>query len=147
MSIYPNLQLIRAGDNQVARDFQAREGRDLLVLFEENQAFVERVLSAAGYADIPHQVFLLQRQDKAPLDVSRLVRRLEVSKVLLFGQDLPSLGLHFQVAPYFPVVVAGLRFLVAQSVAEIATAKAEGDNAPAGNLWRALQKGFLHASK
>jgi len=106
--------------------------------------FLERVLAAAGYQEPASQLHLLRwTADEGGLDLARIVRRLQINKVMIFGQEAKAMGLHFVVAPYFPVEVAGVTYLLAPSVKSIADAKAKGDNGPAGALWRGIKSGFM----
>lgn len=145
MPTFPNLHLIGLPDNAAAlAALDASAGHELLVLYDGNLDFLARVLNAAGYDSPAEQLHLLEwTQEKGGLDLSALIRQLGVSKVILFGQRLPDLGLHFLEYPYAPVEVAGCRYLVAQSVDVIAQAKANGNNKPAGALWGSIKDGFL----
>jgi len=145
MRLYPDLRLINQPDNTsalAALDLDA--GHNLLVLYDGELPFLERVLKAAGYDQPAKQLHLVEWTDnKKGLDLAAILRQLGIQRVMLFGQDLVNLGLHFSVAPYFPVTVAGTTYLISESVAAIAAAKAAGNNAPAGALWRGIQTGFL----
>lgn len=119
----------------------------LLVVYDAERPFVERILAAAGYTDLPTQAHLLEwTADDGGLDLAALRHHLGVKKVILFGQSLPALGLHFQVANYFPLEVAGVDFLVAESAAAISRAREAGNNGPAAALWQAIKASFLFAA-
>ncbi len=119
-------------------------GVDLLVVYDTDYDFLARVLKAAGFADPKVELQLLPWTPEAGgVDLAGLVRYLKIKRVILFGQDLAAFGLHFQVVDYFPVEVAGVKYLQAPSVGVIAAAKAAGDNGPAGALWRAVKAGFM----
>ncbi|MEM9261291.1 MAG: hypothetical protein AAGA62_16745 [Bacteroidota bacterium] len=143
MPVFPNLRLIAEGKNDLLQaagiDFSAQH--DLLVLYDEDLPFVQRVLKAAGYTE--EDFHAVHWEKGTALNLSLLLRQLNVSKIILFGQDLPTLGLHLQVATNFPVTLAGRTYLVAAPIASITSAKAKGDNGPAAALWRALQQGLL----
>jgi hypothetical protein len=147
MSLFPNIDLIGQPDYADAlRQLSpnAVAGVDTLVIYDADLAFLSRVLNAAGYDDPALQLQLLAwSPDQGSIDMAGLVRRLKISKVMLFGQELKGLGLHFNVADYFPVEVSGCTYLVCPSVATIAEAKANGDNGPAGALWRAVKTKFM----
>lgn len=116
----------------------------MLVVYDSNFDFLARVLGAAGFDDPKLQLHLLEwSPTNGPLDFVRLIRHLKIKRVLLFGQDMESLGLHFQVANYFPVEVSGVSYMTNPSVAVIAEAKAKGDNGPAGALWRGVKAEFM----
>ena len=144
---FPAVDLIGVPDNATALAQlppAPRAGVDLLVVYDGEYPFLERVLNAAGYDDPAVQTYLLAWSPAdGGVDLARLLRRFGVTRVLLFGQQRRALGLHFSVADYFAVTVAGVTYLCCPAVAEIAAAKAAGDNGPAGLLWRAVKEGFL----
>lgn len=116
----------------------------LLVLYDEGYDFLAKVLTAAGYRDLPDGVHLVVwSAAEEGLDLLALARELNAHRLLLFGQDPARLGLHLQLANFFPVTVAGRRLMLCPSLPQIAAAKAAGDNGPAAALWRGLQNGFL----
>lgn len=141
VTIFPNIPLIGQPDNAATEgQLSQRTDLELLVVFDGELPFLERVLKAAGYDEPANQIHLLRwTADDGGLDMARITRQLNIKKVMLFGQDLKALGLHFNVAPYFPVSLAGCSYLVSQSVKVISDAKAAGDNKPAGLLWRSVQ--------
>jgi len=145
--LHPNLRLTGLPDNATAIDkLDASASHNLLVLYDGNLDFLVKVLNAAGYDRPAEQLHLLEwTADSGGLDLAALIRQLGVNKVILFGQRLNELGLHFLEYPYAPVEVAGCRYLVAQSVDLIARAKADGNNKPAGALWGSIKDGFLNA--
>ncbi|CAH0999494.1 hypothetical protein LEM8419_00794 [Neolewinella maritima] len=122
---------------------------DVLVLYYgelARRAFLGKILGAAGYTDPGTQLHLLEWPADQDLDLSTLVRSLNVNKVMLFGYTLPRLGLHLEVANYFPLTVAGTTYLIADSLDFIEDAKAGGDNRAAGALWTAVKGAFLKIS-
>jgi hypothetical protein len=147
MSLFPNIDLIGQPDYADAlRQLSpnAVAGVDTLVIYDADLAFLSRVLNAAGYDDPALQLHLLHwSEEQGGIDLAGLVRHLKIKKVMLFGQSSKGCGLHFNVADYFPVEVAGCTYLVCPSVETIATAKANGDNGPAGALWRAVKASFM----
>ena len=139
--------LIGQPNNAVALE-KLSPARDLnlLVVYHGElvlRSFLQRILGAAGYKDPGTQLHLLEWPQDTPLDLAALVRTLGVDKVILFGYDLPQLGLHLEVANYFPITVAGTTYLVADSLEYIAQTKEVGDNQAAGALWGAMREGFL----
>lgn len=143
--MFPSFPLINIPDND-GTDLQLsdRTDLDLLIVYEGELPFLERVLGAAGYKEPAHELHLLRwTATDGGLDLARIVRRLHVNKVIIFGQDVKALGLHFEVAPYFPVAVSGVTYMVCPAVGVIAKAKADGDNGPAGNLWRGVKAAFM----
>lgn len=144
MPAFPNLRLIKEGDIDriPATDIDLTARHHLLVLYDEDLPFLQRVLKAAGYAEGEFHAITWPAGE--PLNLSLLIRKLGVNKIILFGQDLPALGLHFQLAPYYPVTLANRTYLVAEPISSITAAKAKGNNTPAAALWRALQQGFLN---
>ena len=148
MNSFLNFQLIGQPDpNDLPAEMTASADKELLIVFQDNLPFLERILGAAGYTNPADQLHLLAwNNDDGALDLAGLARQLQVSKVILFGQNLPQLGLHFQLTNFFPADIAGKKFLVAPSLAEIKSAKEAGNNGPAGSLWKAIQNGFLHKS-
>jgi hypothetical protein len=147
MSLFPNIDLI--GQPEYADALRqlspnAVAGVEMLVVYDDDLAFLSRVLNAAGYDDPALQLHLLAwSPDQGDIDLAGLVRHLKIKKVVLFGQSLKGFGLHFNVADYFPVEVSGCTYLVCPSVETIATAKTNGDNGPAGALWRAVKAQFM----
>lgn len=122
-------------------------GRDLpllVVYFGElaRRAFLQRILAAAGYRNPGSELHLLEWPADQPLDLSGLTRTLGVSRVILFGYAPARLGLHLEVANYFPVTLGGVTYLLADSLEFIEQAKSEGDNRPAGALWNAIKADF-----
>lgn len=119
---------------------------ELLVIYHGElslREFLGRILTAAGYREPGTQLHLLEWPADNPLDLSTLIRTLGVKKVIIFGFDLPLLGNHLTVANYYPVTVAGVTYLNADSLEFISQAKEKGDNQPAGALWTAVKKSFL----
>ena len=145
MSIFPDIPLIAQPDNAgVDLQLTDRQDLDLLVVYDAELPFLERVLGAAGYKEPAHELHLLRwTAADGGLQLARIVRRLKVSRVMVFGQDAAALGLHFMVAPYFPVGLGGVTYMLCPSVKSIADAKAAGDNGPAGALWRGVKAGFM----
>lgn len=147
MSLFPNIDLI--GQPEYAAALRqlaphAVAGVDLLIIYDTDLDFLSRVLNAAGYDEPALQLHLLQwSPTDGSIDLAGLIRHLKVKRVVLFGQEAKSLGLHFQVADYFPVEVAGCTYLLCPSVAAIADAKAKGNNGPAGALWKAVKASFM----
>jgi|GEM_PF-1661635 len=147
MPVFPAIDLIGQPDyrealRQLSPD--AVEGVDTLVVYDTDLDFLTRVLNAAGYAAPGRQLHLLHwSPTDGALDLTGLVRHLKIRRILLFGQDAKALGLHFHVADYFAVEVAGVIYLKAPSVEMIATAKANGDNGPAAALWRGVKEYFV----
>lgn len=147
MPLFPNIDLIGQPEYRDAlRQLSpnAVVGVDVLVIYDGDFDFLARVLNAAGYDDPKLQLqLLLWSPAEGGLDLTGLIRHLKIRRVLLFGQDTAALGLHFQVADYFPVEVAGVTYLKNPSVAHISEAKAKGDNGPAGALWRGVKGHFM----
>ncbi len=143
--LFPDITLIAQPDNAATElQISTRTDLPLLVVYDSELPFLEKVLAAAGYKEPAHQLHLLRwTADDGGLQLAQIVRGLKVSQVMLFGQHLRDLGLHFTVAPYFPVDVAQVTYLVAPSVKHIADAKAAGNNGPAGSLWRAIKARFM----
>ena len=118
---------------------------ELLVLYYgelSRRAFLSRILAAAGYKEPGTQLHLLEWPVDQSLDLIGLVRKLGVKKVILFGYRLPELGIHFEVANYFPLEVAGVTYLIADSLDFIEDAKLGGDNRAAGALWNGVKDRF-----
>ncbi|WP_420461214.1 hypothetical protein [Neolewinella sp.] len=120
-------------------------GLELLVVYHgelSRRAFLSRILAAAGYDAPGEQLHLLEWPADQDLDLTGLVRALGVTKVMLFGYELAGLGLHFEVANYFPLEVGGVTYLIADSLEYIEEAKAGGDNRAAGALWNGMKERF-----
>ncbi|MFT6484000.1 MAG: hypothetical protein ACJAWN_000713 [Neolewinella sp.] len=147
MPIFPDIDLIGQPDYADAlRQLSpnAVEGVDMLVIHGTDYDFLARVLGAAGFDDPKLQLHLLEWSPiTGPLDLTGLIRHLKIKRVLLFGQDMKSLGLHFQVLDYFMVEISGVSYMKSPPAGEIAGAKAKGDNGPAGSLWQGVKGGFM----
>ena len=146
MKTFPHLRLTGQPGYADALD-RLGPARDLplLVLYHgelERRAFLLRILSAAGYPEPGTQLHLLEWSPTTPLDLAGLLRACGARQVILFGYEPAPLGLHFSVSQYFPVEVAGVRYLLADSLEFIETTKAAGDNRAAGALWKGVQDGF-----
>ncbi|NJB86603.1 hypothetical protein GGR26_002371 [Lewinella marina] len=128
----------------LARLSPARDLPLLVVYYGElsRRAFLQRILAAAGYRDPGTELHLLEWPLDQPLDLAGLVRELAVTKVILFGYDPGRLGLHFEVANYFPLQLGGVRYLLADSLEFIEQTKEAGDSRAAGALWNAVKQGF-----
>ncbi len=119
---------------------------DLLVLYHgalERRAFLGRILAAAGYTAPGRQLHLLEWPAAEPLDLTGLVRRLGTRRVILFGYEPARLGLHFEVANYFPLTVGATTYLLADSLDFIEQTKEAGDHRAAGALWTAVKQSFM----
>ena len=118
---------------------------ELLVVYHgelSRRTFLRRILAAAGYDAPGEQLHLLEWPVERDLDLTGLIRALGVTKVMLFGYELAGLGLHFEVANYFPLEVGGVTYLIADSLEYIEDAKAGGDNRAAGALWNGMKDRF-----
>ncbi|MBB4078737.1 hypothetical protein GGR28_001350 [Lewinella aquimaris] len=119
---------------------------ELMVLYYgalARRAFLGRILGAAGYDEPGKQLHLLEWPADRELDLARLIRQTGVKKVVLFGYDLQRLGIHVEVANYFPLTLAGTTYLIADSLEFIEQTKNDGDNRPAGALWTAFKTDFI----
>jgi hypothetical protein len=119
---------------------------DLLVIYHGDlslRKFLARILKAAGYDEPGNQLHLLEWPAGEPLDLTGLLRELGANKVILFGYDLRPLGLHVEVANYFPITLAGVTYLTADSLEYISQTKDAGDNRAAGALWAAVKVDFM----
>lgn len=147
MHIFPDIDLIGQPDYADAlRQLSpnAVDGVEMLVVYDTDYDFLARVLGAAGFDDPKLQLHLLEWSPaNGPLDLTGLIRHLKIKRVLLFGQEMKSLGLHFQVVDYFPVKVSGVSYMKNPSAVVISEAKANGDNGPAGALWRGIKENFM----
>ena len=151
MELFPVVNLIQMPDNAAfpAEELRAEPEKKLLVIYDGDLPFVVRVLAAAGYDDPKAQLHLIRRQpeDAEQLDLATLAERLDIDKVILFGQQPSDLGLHFIVQPYYPIEVAGRTYMICQAIREIAAAKSAGNNQPAAALWAGMKQGFLRPSE
>ena len=147
MDLFPTLRIIRQPDNdEVRRQLsKAGGGGNLLILYDGDLPFLERVLLAAGYPTPREDCYLLQRDpDAASLSLTELLTDLGVSRALLFGQDLPALGLHFRMAKYVPLTIGTTTYMTCDPVAAISAAKDGGDNKPSRALWGGIQAAFVY---
>lgn len=126
---------------------EAVPARPLLVLYDpatENQEFLHSILKAAGYQSPETEAWLLAWPRQQSLDLAALLRHLGTQQLMIFGLDLPPLGLHLQLAPYVPVQLAGNWYLLADGLAEIQAEKAAGKTAKAAALWKAIKSQFMY---
>lgn len=126
-----------------------RRDLDLLIVYYGElglREFLGRILGAAGFDEPGTQLHLLEWPVEASLDLTSLIRKLGVKRVILFGYHLPLLGNHFTVANYFPLTVAGITYLSADSLEYILESKERGDNRPAGALWSAVKQQFARSA-
>ncbi|OAV42614.1 hypothetical protein [Lewinella sp. 4G2] len=146
MDLFPRIDLITLPtiENTSVGDLQANPEKRVLIVYDEGLDFIQRVLAAAGYDQPGEQIHFLQaaKDDEDGLDLSGLIHRLEVNKICLFGQDLPKLGLHFSVSPYFPLKLAGRTYMTCPSAATIAADKERGDNKSSRALWGGIKQAF-----
>ena len=146
MELFPSLQLTQLPDNAALAEHELTPdvAKSLLVIYEGDLPFLNKVLAAAGYQDPKQDLHLLRHEPDDPaFDLATLVRRLNVDKVILFGQDLAQLGLHFHIAHYAPLTIGAATYMVCPGVAQIAAAKQAGNKKPSVNLWRGIQAAFL----
>ena len=146
MDLFPSLQLTQLPDNAALAEHELSPdpGKSLLVIYESDLPFLSKVLAAAGYKDVDNDLHILRHEaDDPSLDLSALLRRLGVDKVMLFGQELSALGLHFHIAHYAPLTIGAATYMVCPGLAEIAAAKQAGNKTPSVNLWRGVQAAFL----
>lgn len=146
MEIFPSMDLVAQPDNSLLAEqvVEPHPEKRLLVIYDSNLPFLERVLGAAGYKNPKDELHLIRHESgEEPFDLASLLGRLEVSEVILFGQELAGLGLHFQIARYAPVRIADRLFMVCESVEKISSAKEKGNNQPAAALWKGIKAAFL----
>ena len=146
MDLFPRVDLIRLPNNATGPAEAARPEAEkcLVVIYDGSLPFLLKVLRAAGYQRPEEQTYLIQRTAAdAPLDLTGLLERLAMRRVMLFGQVLPELGIHFHLAYYFPATVGGRTYMCCEGVETIAAAKDRGNNQAAGALWRGIQRAFL----
>jgi len=147
MPTFPDIDLIgQPNYDDALRQLSpnAVDGVDMLVIYDSDLDFLNKVLAAAGFDEPKLQLHLLEWSPASgALDLTGLVRHLNIKRVLLLGQEMKALGLHFEVVNYFPVQIAGVTYMKNPSAGAIATAKAAGDNGPAGALWRGVKGRFM----
>jgi hypothetical protein len=109
----------------------------------ERRSFLFAILKAAGYSDPESNIHLVPiSEEKCVLDLSSLLRRLEVNQVMIFGLSPKDLGLRLQLGPYVPVMVNNCWFMVADDLAVIRDEKEAGKPQKAGALWKAVKARF-----
>ncbi|MEM6877874.1 MAG: hypothetical protein AAF544_04900 [Bacteroidota bacterium] len=120
--------------------------RSVLVLYAPDGAsdFLLDVLRACGYSEPEKQAWLIPWPTGQLLDLSALRDHLTCNRIILFGQSLPELGLHLNLASYSPVQLGKQCYLKADSLATIRDEKAAGNTRKAAALWQALKTHFLH---
>ena len=146
MHVFPALNIILQPNNtEVGEQLGSESGdKNTLIIYDTDISFLERVLAAAGYTAPADELHLLRREpDSQALDLTTLLRELNVDRVLLFGQELHKLGLHFTIAKYAPLKIGGYTFMVCDPVADIAAAKELGNNTPSRALWNGIKLAYL----
>lgn len=112
---------------------------------EERVAFLENVLRAAGYSDPAREVNFIACPSGAALDLATLLLRQskKTERIIIFGIEPRTLGLHFQLAAYHPVRVNDRTYLLADDPLTIRDEKTGGKTQKAAALWRAVKAAFL----
>lgn len=140
------MDLIAQPDNSLLAEqvVEPHPEKRLVVIYDSNLPFLERVLGAAGYKNPTDELHLIRHErGDEPFDLASLLGRLQVSEVICFGQELASLGLHFQIAEYATVRIADRLFMICGSVEKISSEKEKGNNQPAAALWKGIKAGFM----
>lgn len=120
---------------------------DLLVVFlegDERLSFLGSILKAAGFADYEKEVNLLSvAEADTALDLSTLLlRKSNLSRIMIFGIHPKKLGLHFQLAHYVTIEVNHHTYLLGDDLHTIMKEKAAGQTQKAAALWRAVKTAF-----
>lgn len=118
--------------------------RQLLVLYPDgnNEDFLHGILRACGYASPSEEAWLLPWPSDKPLDLTALIRYLGSKKLMLFGQQLPNLGLHLNLANYSPVKIVDTWYVQADDLDTIRDEKNAGQTQKAAALWQAIKTHF-----
>lgn len=127
-------------------DFSPDDEKKMLVFYrdgDERRAFLFAILNAAGYAEPERVIHLVPiAEEKLALDLSALVRFLQVNRVIIFGFPHAEMGLRLQLGNYVPVEVNECWYMIADDLAIIRDEKEAGKPQKAGALWKAIKGRF-----
>ncbi|MEM6396687.1 MAG: hypothetical protein AAF741_10095 [Bacteroidota bacterium] len=118
--------------------------KQLLVLYKEGsgEGFLHDILKACGYAEPSEEAWLIPWPAEQALDLTAMVRHLACDKVMLFGQQLPNLGLHLNLGHYSSVKISDVWYVKADDLDTIRDEKNAGKTQKAAALWQALKTHF-----
>jgi hypothetical protein len=148
MSHYLDFDLYGLGPSSAQRDrIAGAGGQGVLVVFQtepdhlaEEQAYLEKILAASGFADPAVSCYLLPLFDEEAVDWIELQLATPPQHLVFLGIAPARGGLAVRTGPYQLIRLNGRIFLFGDSVADIYAERQSGGKAKSGALWRALKK-------
>ncbi len=104
---------------------------------ETHLDFLSKILGAIQY-DITKDVLLIAIEQKTQINLTSILKNVDISKVILFDIAPNDVGLNCRLPNYFPLEINERSFLLADSLSQISKNKVKKKD-----LWIALQKMFL----
>ena len=105
--------------------------------YKEQLDFLGKILKAVQY-DITQDVLLISLPQETQIDLTKMMRDVDISRVILFGIPLKDIGIHYNLPNYRPVTINSKTFLLAEKLGQISNNQLKKKD-----LWNALQKVFL----
>ena len=132
-------QLQNNADNlEIIHDNNARHTLILMNSKDKEQLdFLGKILKAVQY-DITQDVLLISLPQETQIDLTKMMRDVDISRVILFGIPLKDIGIHHNLPNYRPVTINSKTFLLAEKLGQISNNQLKKKD-----LWNALQKVFL----
>jgi hypothetical protein len=132
-------QLQNNADNlEIIHDNNARHTLILMTSKDKEQLdFLGKILKAVQY-DITQDVLLISLPQETQIDLTKMMRDVDISRVILFGIPLKDIGIHYNLPNYRPVTINSKTFLLAEKLGQISNNQLKKKD-----LWNALQKVFL----
>ena len=132
-------QLQNNADNlEIIHDNNARHTLILMNSKDKEQLdFLGKILKAVQY-DITQDVLLISLPQETQIDLTKMMRDVDISSILLFGIPLSKVGIHYNLPNYRPITINSTTYLLAEQLGQISKNQMKKKE-----LWTALQKVFL----
>jgi hypothetical protein len=108
-----------------------------------DQAFLESVLAAVKLTPLDAKTLLLVVAPDDRLDLTSFCRHQAIHTVLIFGHQLPLLGIRAELPWYVFTRLGDLSLLRVHALSTIREEREKNQNEKAGALWKALKSKFL----
>lgn len=139
-------------DEQLTIEGKGLSGVLILAFFpeqskEEDYAFLENVLKAANLTPFEEKIFLLHTKNQnLSLSLSSIAKKANVKHLIIFGLNLPNLGISAQLPLYQFVEINDLKMMFSDPVFVIRKDRENKKNQRAAALWQALKTQFLQTT-